>query len=451
MKERDLPRTIGFWGASAVMVGVMIGSGIFQNPPLIARLVDSGWLVLGLWVAGGVLSLLGALTYAELATMYPQSGGLYVFLREAFGRGTAFIFGWTYMLVTKPFAAAGITVVFAQNVNALLGTQWNPAAMTCVTLVVLTGVNVLGMRMGAGVAGVLTAVKVAALLAVIGLGLVISPGGGGAGAAAAVVEGTGAAEPLGPIGPWYLAIVPAMTLVLWAYDGWSDVGAIAGEVRDPQRRLVRIYAVGTAVVVGLYVAANAVFLKVLPLEQMRGVADVAPVVMERLVGPVAGVVVTLVVVVSTVGSTHSSIITGARVTYQQARDGLLFRFLGRVHPRYGTPDTALWTQCALSCAAVLYAGTFQKLAGGFVFTMWMFYGLGGIAIFVLRVRRPAVARPYRCWGYPLTPAVFVLAAAGMTAVEIVQNPSGTLPWLGVLAAGVPVYFVWRKWAGGVTG
>jgi len=437
---RDLPRRIGFWGASAVMVGIIIGSGIFATPTSIARLMGDPWLILAIWLGGGVLSLFGALTYSELATMYPQSGGVYVFLREGFGRPLAFVFGWTYMLITKPAAAAGIAVVFGSHVNALLGVSWNEKWVTTFILVALTLVNVLGVRLGTGLAGFLTSIKVAALLAIVLLGV-------------GLLRGTGAnfrpqPAPLEPETglpiPFMLAIVPVMFKVMWTYDGWSDVGSIAGEVRDPQRQLPRIYLVGTGVVALLYLAVNAVYMYMVPLGEMASTETVAPMVIQRLLGSVGATAVTVLILISTLGSTHGSILTGARVTFAQARDGLLFRFLGRVHPRFETPAVALWSQLALSILALWLLKGFNEMADAFVFTMWVFYGLAAAAIFILRRKLPDAPRPYRCWGYPVVPAVFILAAVAMTAVSIWLSPWRTLPWIGLLIAGIPVYFVWDR-------
>ncbi len=435
----DLPRTIGFWGASAVMVGVIIGSGIFRQPTEIARHLGSPWLILAFWAVGGVISLFGALTYAELATMFPQTGGVYVFLREGYGRAVAFTFGWTYMLITKPFAAGAIATIFSEHVNTVIGWRpegwlkvWAAPLETCALLIMLTAVNVLGTSLGAGVAMALTGLKLAALAAIIVAATLLGQPSFGA---LATVD-----HPQSLL----LAIAPVMSGVLWTYDGWSDVGAVAGEVRNPQRMLPRIYFAGTLAVTLLYLAVNASFFFVAPLTDMRTTATLAPMLMERLLGAGASVAVTLVVVVSTFGSTHSSILTGARVTFAQARDGLLFRFLARVHPRRHTPDIALWTQCALSCIAVLFLGGFSQLADGFVFTMWIFYGLAGAAIFILRARLPGADRPYRCWGYPVVPALFVCAAVAMTALSIQSNPAQTLPWLCVILAGIPVYYIWNR-------
>ncbi len=447
----DLPRTVGFLGAIGVMVGIIIGSGIFRTPAAIAKSLDDPLTILFLWGVGGVVSLFGALTYAELAAMRPESGGVYVFIREGFGRGAAFVFGWTYMLITKPLAAAGIAVVMAEHFlslvrvvpSATIGiggfTVGAAPALTCAVLIMLTGINIIGMRLGTGVAAVLTALKVLALLAIVALG-VWSYGWGGGGTHTTHVpdpnfKSIGSLAALGAV----------MASVMWTYDGWSDVGAIAGEVKNPSRTLPRVFFAGTLLVTLLYLGVNAVYMYVVPLREMREVETVAPLVMGRLLGEGAALAVTVIIVIATLGSTHGAIITGARVTYAQARDGLLFRYLAGVHPRFQTPARALVIQCVLSCLVLLSLQTFENLAGGFIFTMWIFYGMGGAAIFVLRYRQPGAERPYRCWGYPVVPGLFVLSAVLMTALTVMELPwEQSVLWTGVLAAGIPAYLVWER-------
>jgi len=432
----DLPRTLGYLPAIGIMIGVTVGSGIFATPSGIARALPDPTWIMALWGLGGLLSFFGALTFSELICMYPSSGGLYNFLRRGFGERIAFIFGWTYMLVTKPFAAAGIAIVSASYFNQLFGTEWHLPTMVCVELVVLTAINTLGMRLGAGVGVVVTAFKVAALMGIVGCAVVL-PGGS---------AGNFAADPSARLSVG--AVIAVMSSVLWTYDGWSDVGSVAGEVRDPQRRLPRIYLVGTIILVALYLVVNAAYLYVLPIREIAASKAVAGDVMRQLIGDKGGRLVTAAVLVSTVGATHASIITGARVTFAQARDGLLFRFLSRVSPRFQVPAVSLWSQCVLSCTAVLFLGSFQKLADGFVFTMWIFYGLGGAAVIILRRTAPDAVRTFRVPGYPLVPCLFIAAAMVMTVLTVWSDRGNTfvntLPWLGVLAAGWPAFDLW-KW------
>jgi APA family basic amino acid/polyamine antiporter len=414
------------------MVGIIIGSGIFRSPAAIAKQMGNPGLILLLWGVGGALSLFGALTYAELGTMFPRSGGIYVYLKEGLGRTVAFVFGWTYLLVGKPLAAGGITIFLAENVNKLLGIGPDPAIVACLILLALTGVNTLGTRLGAAVALVLTGLKVIALLAIVAAGAFAGSESGSAPEAGASSLG---------------AVAPVMYLILFAYDGWSDVASVAGEVKDPRRLLPRILLLGTGFTVALYLAANVVYFGMVPMAEMRSADNLAPLVMQRLLGAWAGVAVTAMIVASTLGTSHGSIITGARVTFAQARDGLLFRFLGHVHPRFETPDWSLWFQVALSCAAVLFFKKFERLAENYSFTMWIFYALAAASVIVLRVRRPDLERPYRCWGYPWVPVLFIAAAVTMTVLSLL--PSGDrgvkLAALGILVSGLPAFWVWR-WA-----
>ncbi len=462
----DLPRTIGFVGALGIMLGVTIGSGIFRTPASIAANLSEPWQIIVVWVVGGVLSLLGALTFAELAAMMPRSGGLYNFLASGLGRvgrPIAFVFGWTYMLITKPLAAGGIALVCTEHLRQLvsftpldsmmgsLGASPPQAAInsnilvTCAILTLLTVLNLPGLRLGAGIGVVLTSLKVLALAAIVLAALFLRSAIVGDSVSPAVAAQADAT----PAGVWAMmaGFTAAMAGVLWTYDGWNDVGSVAGEVRQPQRTLPRALIVGTLLIMTLYVAVNLSYMRVLSLDEMAalnepGKPTVVAVVMERLAGAWASTIVVLMIVLSTFGSSFASVITGARVTFAQARDGLLFSPLARIHPRWQTPHIALWVQLSFSCLCLVGFQTFERLAGGFTFTMWIFYGLAGASIFVLRITQPLADRPFRCPGYPVVPGIFVLSALVMTALSIQVDPLQSLIWLGILLAGVPVYFVW---------
>ena len=434
---RELPRLIGFWGGSAVMVGIIIGSGIFRAPAAIANEMGSPALILLLWAAGGVLSFFGALAYAELGSMFPRSGGIYVYLHRGLGEPVAFVFGWSYLLLAKPFAAAGIILVFAEHLLRLFGAEvgdgvdWRSQTLGALALAALTAVNVAGTRAGTRLAVIFTALKLLALLGIVGAGLALARVG---------AEGFASAP---PPKPFLQALPVVLYLILFTYDGWADVASVAGEIREPQRNLPRILLLGTAAVVVLYLAVNAVYFAMVPLAEMRGVNTVAPLVVERLLGGAGGWTVTLLVVISTLGASNGSILTGARVTFAQARDGLLFRFLGRVHPRFETPAVSLCAQLLFSCLAIAWLGNFQDLSVGYGFTMWIFYALSALAVLVLRIRRPDLERPYRCPQAPIVSGLFILSALGVSMLEVLRSPRTTLPWLGVLALGAPVYYLWR--------
>jgi APA family basic amino acid/polyamine antiporter len=427
----DLPRRIGFWGGSAIMVGIIIGSGIFQTPPPIAKELGSPAAILFLWVVGGLLSLFGAFVYAELATMFPRSGGMYVYLNEGLGGRVAFTFGWTFMLLIKPFAAAAVGLTFATHFDALWGISWSPHAVACAMVVGITALNAVSLKGSSAVAILLTSLKVLALAALAGLG-------------AGLLKGSAANFSSVPSQPVWMAFAPVMYGILWTYDGWADVSAISGEVRDPGRLLPRILVAGTAATIGLYVAVNAVYFSMVPIVEMRELDTVAPLVMERLLGKAGAVVVTAIIVISTLGATHGAILTGARVTFAQARDGLLFRFLGRIDPRFQTPAVSLWVQAVMACGAILYLRQFKDLSEGYGFMIWIFHALIAAAVMVLRAKRPGLERPYRCWGYPWVPIVFIGVSIAMTVLYIARDWRTTLPWLGVLLLGLPAHGLW-KW------
>lgn len=455
------------------MLGVTIGSGIFETPASVAAQTDATWQVMALWIAGGVLSLLGALTFAELATILPKSGGLFNFLADGLGRAgrpTAFVFGWVYMLIIKPSAAAGIAVVTAKNLRVLLGVpaeRWSDVWVTCGILLVLTLLSLPGLRLGARLSVVLTSAKVLALAAIVASAALLAlgvltrsdaPGGvidlSSQASGASGVVGENAMGSLGWLA-FMGAMVGAMSGVLWSYDGWNDVGSVAGEVERPQRTLPRALILGTLLITLIYLAVNVAYLSVVSAEEMRALASarggggggpsVASVLMTRALGPSGAMVVVGMIVLSTLGSSFASVTTGARVTFAQAREGLLFAPLASIHPRFQTPHVSLWVQLAFSCACMAFYGTFEKLAGAFTFGMWIFYGLAACAIFVLRRTRPDIERPFRCPGYPVVPTLFVGSALFMTVLLIYQNPRDSLISLGVMALGLPVYFLWERW------
>lgn len=432
-QQRDLPRSIGVWGGAALMMGIMIGSGIFRTPTSIADELGSPWLMLAFWAMGGAISLCGALTYAELGTMYPHAGGLYVFLHRGLGPAVAFTFGWTYLFITQPLASAGIATVFSEHLTTLLGREYvDERVVTCALILLLAGLNTTGLKRGAALAVVLTGFKAAALAAIVAVALAV---GEGSAANFAAVESPK---------PLLAALVPVFTAILWTYDGWSDSAAVAEEIREPQKRLPRVFLLGTLVVTGLYLAINAVYLWLIPLPELRASETVAPLVMKRLLGEAGATAVTVMIMVSVLGAVHASMICGARVTFAQARDRLFFAFPAAVHPKFGTPWVALWLQAVLACVAVLGFGTFERITDGFIFTSWIFYGLAGAALFVLRASRPDAERPYRCWGHPVVPGLFVLAAGAMTVISIVDAPVKSGLWLLVLVAGLPAYELWKR-------
>src|SRR6266571_3222888 len=401
-----LPRRLGLWSAVAVLVGSTIGGGIFRTPAIIAERVPAPLAMFGVWTLGGVLALCGALTYAELAALFPRSGGVYVYLREGFGRLPAFLFGWAELLLIRASALGAIATPFAEYFLRSLGLDPTRPPYD-------------------------GAVHWVAALAIVRAG-----GGGGGdfnhfGSAAGPVAG----------GLFGLALVS----VMWAYDGWGDLSFVGGEVRDPERNLPRALIIGTGAVVAIYLLVNAAYLYLLPIGQMAHsplvAADAAQIILGRLgVG-----LVSLVVMVATFSTLLGSMLTAPRIFFAMADDGLFFRHVARVHPRFQTPWVAIVLTALLGIIYVSFR-TFQQLADQFVVAIFPFYALAAAAVFTLRRRRPpaVLPRPVRVVGYPVVPALFVVATLYMLGNALWQDPLFTGLAFAVILAGIPVYYVWLR-------
>lgn len=432
-----LPRRLGLWSTVAVLVGSTIGSGIFRTPAVIAGHVDNLLGFFGVWVVGGLVALAGALTLAELAAAYPRSGGTYIYIREAFGRLPAFLFGWAQLLILRPASYGAISITSSEYLWRVFGGDGKAAfsllpalslaQVTAAVMIAVVGlVNMRGITLGAILQNVSTVLKVAALVALVVLGLVFAPSLG------ATVQ----PDQAGTLGTFGLALIA----VLWAYDGWSDAGFVSGEVRDPQRVLPRAYILGTAGVVILYLLANLVYVRVVSLAGMPGSELVAADVASALFGPIGVTLVSAAVMISTFGTLNGTMMTGPRVFYAMAEDKLLPGKLAAIHPRHKSPATAVLLSMCLGIVFVSLR-SFAQLAEHFVVGIWPFYILAVAAVFVLRRREPDRERPYRVWGYPLVPALFLLASVALLGSYAFTQPGTFALNLGIIASGIPVYFV----------
>jgi APA family basic amino acid/polyamine antiporter len=439
-----LQRVIGFWGGFAVIVGITIGSGIFRKPYTLAVDVGDPASILALWVAFGVVSLFGALAIAELASMLPHTGGVYVYLHAAYGPAAAFVFGWLYLLVATPAAIGALAVFFAELLVEVAGrdpgqvSPWLLAGLAGATILVLTVVNVLGARLGSAVQTLLTVIKVAALAA-----LVVAAFGLAGGRFAHLAPAPG--------GPHHLGRGAAS--VIWAYDGWVAVSMIAGEVVGAERLMRRIIVAGILTIVGLYVAANVGYFYAMPVEVMaRQTAGVPQWIAGRLLGPAGATVIGLAILCSVFGALNGNILAKPRVVYALARDGLTFSFLGRAHPRWATPHAAILIQSAAALLLVALLRDFDRLTTYFVVVEWcaLLFAVG--AVLVLRRRLPDAPRPFRTPGYPWVPLLFLAGTSvGLVAIvrgELARQVPNDSPLWGLLiaAAGFPVYYVWRRLA-----
>jgi amino acid transporter len=428
----SLPRTLGFWAVVSLVVGTIIGSGVFRVTSGIAADVGSVGGVAAVWIIGGVVTLCGTLALAELAAAWPDAGGVIVYLREIYGRGTAFVFGWT-MVVLAPASSAALALVFAEYFGTIVTLPAHGVELvaTAATIVV-TVASYLSVRVASAIQGLSSGAKVAAIATLVAVAFALGdPATGAFGAAAP--PGTLLWSGLG------IGLVPA----LWAYNGIGDVVSVAGEVRDPARVLPRALIAGTFVVVGIYLAANAAYFYVLPFSTVVASPLVAADTGTRLLGQAGGAFVAVMVMISTFGALNGLILTQPRIFYAMARDGQAFRALGAVHPRHGTPHVVLLAYAGATLLCTWWR-SFEQLTEAFILGVWPFYALAVLGVVIARRTRPDVARPYLTPGYPVVPIVFVVAVAWIVGSALVAKPVLTLVSLGLSAIGVPVYFAIRR-------
>jgi APA family basic amino acid/polyamine antiporter len=445
MPDASLRRELGLLSAILLVVSGIIGSGIFFTPTTVARALGSEAWILGVWALGGVVALAGAFTYAELGAMLPDAGGPYVYIREAFGELAAFLYGWSLLAVIATGATAAVALTFANYVGRFAGlaaaAPGAPAtgatlAIAAAVIVLLTATNCLGIRPGAAVQNVVTTVKIAALLALVVGGLLLwgrlgapapAPGGapfGGYPPRASLLAGLAA------------AIVP----VLFTIGGWQQMNMVAGEIRDPQRRIPRALALGIAIVVAIYLGANAVYLRALGRDGLAATEAIAAATAERMIGPTGATLATAAISISVLGFLTVVLLATPRVFFAMARDGVFFRQAAITSPRTGAPVVSIVIMGAWSIALLLLSrGDVGQLLGGVVFADWIFFGLGGASVFVLRRRHPDWPRPYRVWGYPVVPALFVLAAVVGIVSSFVASLAASLMGVGLLAVGMALY------------
>jgi APA family basic amino acid/polyamine antiporter len=451
----QLVRGLGLFDATLLIVGSVIGSGIFFAPSIMAGYLQSPGLMLGLWVLGGLLTLSGALSYAELAAAMPRAGGQYVFLSEAFRPIFGFLYGWTFLLAINTGFVAAVAVAFAKTIGffapgigeeqllfAVGGFRFSTAqAVALVVIAVLTWLNVTGLRTGALVQNLFTVAKLSAIGVLVLLAL--STHRGSVGNFRPLLGLDLGAEGL-RLG-LFAALAGAMSKALFAYDSWYSVTFAAEEVKEPERNLPRSLVLGTMGVTVAYAAAVAVYVYMVPIGQMATVAEnsIATESAVRMIGPAGGALIAVAVLISTFGCVNGLTLSGARVVYAMGRDGLFFRAAARVHPRHRTPAVALILH-GLVAAALTLTGTYSDLLTLTAFSSLLFNVLTVVGLFVLRHRRPDLPRPYRVWGYPVVPLLFVAVAAFFLVYMPVADPRNTGLGLLLTLAGVPAYAYWRR-------
>src|SRR5881409_828217 len=443
-----LQRRLGLWSAVAVLVGSTIGSGIFRTPASVAQRIDDVPLFLLAWVVGAIVVLCGALTYSELAAAFPRSGGVYVFVRESFGRLPAFLFVWAELWVIRPGAFGAIGITASAYTLRTLGHDPAAIALSLGPLdiraeqllgagyILLVGtVNFFGIHRGAILQNLSTAFKVGALALLIVVGFAL-------GSQSAELPQGGIFAQRAHVG--LSSFLLAMVAILWAYDGWADLAFVGGEVRDPQKTLPRALLIGTATVVVLYLSANLVYLYLIPIEQMKHAELVAADVARLVIGPAGVIVVSAAIAVSTFGTLNGSMMTAPRIFFAAAEDGLFPSFIARVDPKNHAPTAAVVLMTVMGMLFILVR-RFTALADQFIIGIWPFYALAVAGVYVLRRTRPELERPYRTWGYPVVPVVFLVAALFLLGNYLVRETVSFAVDIGIILSGVPAYLLLQWW------
>lgn len=428
----SLPRTLTFRDLVLLIVGTVIGSGIFLVPgPVLRDVHEHVGLALAVWIVGGVLSLLGALTYGELGAMKPQAGGLYVYIRDSFGKPMAFIYGWALFFMISSGSVATLAVAFSTYLGQIVALTPLEAKIIAIgMIVVVAALNAVGTRKSANVQNVATAIKVVAILAMSAVLLLLRR-------AAPTVT-----APVEVSGSLFSGFGLAMISVLWAYEGWQYSTFSAGETIEPQKNFPKAFLVGTVSLILIYVIANLGYIAALGSAGAAASDSVAAEAMRVVLGPMFAKLIAVAILISMFSAANGLTLTSPRVYYAMANDGVFFKKLAEVHPKFQTPAFAVIAGSAW--AAVLAAsGTFEQLLTYVVFTGWIFYALGAAAVFFYRRREPNADRPYRVPGYPFTPLLFVIAAGALVLNTIFAEPMRALVGLGLVVTGVPVYMIWQ--------
>jgi APA family basic amino acid/polyamine antiporter len=452
----ELARDLGLSHAGAVVVGTIIGSGIFLVPTEMMQAVGSARLVYLAWMVGGLLSFFGALTYSELGAMKPQAGGEYVYVRDAYGPLAGFLYSWTWFLIAKPASIATVTTglvriletfpVFSFFAHDCFSYAWfahtsisHPFTITYGQLVAIAAtlliswLNYIGVRRAGEFQFLFTLLKVAIILGIVAVGFSYR---GGTWANFAT-EFTGAK---GGVAGFFAALVAA----LWAYDGWNDLNMVAGEIRNPQRNIPLALIWGVATVGALYILVNAAVQYVLPAAAIADSERPASDAVLLVLGGAGASLVSAGMAISMLVTLNGTIMSGARVPFAAARDGYFFKAIAEVHPRFHTPSVAIVVQCGLAIVLLLLGGSFRQFFSLAIFAEWMFYMIAGSTVFIFRRRDPHAERPYRVWGYPVVPAVFVLVSAALLYYTFTDNLKSSAGGCVAILAGVPVFYFFAR-------
>ncbi|HMQ68628.1 MAG TPA: amino acid permease [Ignavibacteria bacterium] len=455
---------LGLMTAILIVISSMIGSGIFKKAAPMAAELQSGGILLLCWLIAGIITLIGAATNAEIAGMIAAPGGQYVYFKEMYGKAFAFIYGWSCFSVIQTASIASIAYVFAESVNAIIPLPhlsdsleqftllgiFNPfagfgvKALTILTILFLTSANYLGVVFGGFINNIFTTLKVLGILVIIVLGLTLSGG---------------SVENINPVGQspvaeygsslgLFGAMFAAMLGAFWAYDGWNNIGYLGGEVKNPKKNIPLALFGGVGTVIAVYLLINFVYLYVMPVNEMIEIASkdntiIAVEVLRKFLGNGGAFFISILIMISTFGTTNGSILASSRIYFAMAKDNLFFKSAGSIHPKFKTPDVSLIMQGIWSCLLVL-SGTFDQLTDMVIFASFIFYGAGAFGVFILRKKMKDTERPYKAMGYPVLPAIFVLFCLTLVVVTIIQNPRDAGLGLLLVLSGIPFYIFWNR-------
>ncbi len=446
VQRPELARELGASHSIAIVVGTIIGSGIFLVPAEMTQAVGSAKLVYLAWIVGGLLSLFGALTYAELGAMKPQAGGEYIFVRDAYGPLLGFLYGWAWFTVGKPASIATVTIGIVRvlgtfpalaglsHVAFSLGVQVTYGQLTAIGLTVAISVlNYLGIRKAGNFQLVLTVLKIAMILAIVVIGFTYSGGSW----TNFTTTFTGAK---GGISGFMAALVAA----LWAYDGWNDLNMVAGEVKNPERNIPIGLIVGVGIVAVLYMLVNAAVQYVIPSADIAASERVASHATQLAIGTAGAAIVSIGMAISMFVTLNGTVMSGARIPFAMARDGYFFRSLAEVHPRFHSPSTSIVVQATLASVLLLLAGTFRELFSLAIYSEWLFYMIAASTVFYFRFYEPDARRPYRTWVYPVVPAIFIIASAILLYYTFMENLRNSLIGSGIILAGIPIFYFFKR-------
>jgi APA family basic amino acid/polyamine antiporter len=463
-KQGQLVRSLGLFSVFLLTVSSVIGSGIYKKVAPMSEALGSPSLVMVAWILAGVITICGALSNAEVAGMLADSGGEYVYFKKIYNRFFAFLFGWSNFTAIRSASAASIAYVFAMSFNSLvplphfseeiasfsvLGIftpfdNFGVKALTIGLIIVLSSINYIGLKFGEGLNKTVTLTVIASIFLVIILGLTM----GGGSIANFQTPSVAYAEQSWWSGAFVKILFMAMLSAFWAYEGWSSIGYIGGEIKNPNRNLPLALILGVFFVMAVYVTINFTYLYILPIDTIidsyKSQNTIAAVVVVRHFLGTAGVLfISLVILLTTFGSTNTTLLTPPRLYYAMAKENLFFKSASFIHPKYNTPSKAILFQ-AIWASVLVLSGSFDQLTDMLIFASFIFYGATALGVFVLRVKMPEAYRPYKAWGYPVVPALFILFCAVLIVITIITKPREALLGLGLMMSGIPLYFYWTR-------